>query len=182
MELACPCRGAESRHTAKQVNTALSGSAITQITQWWQGGSPRLGDREGDLELRPESGERTREGYQDRGTAGAEALRSQGPLVFKEPLQAERGCCGWSPKQGAALEGAAHSWALPAGGAVCSPGTQRASNCLIGNLNCDFLLGKKRKTLLSPNIPEALALCLPWGFSGMVALEMGVGGCHLPPV
>lgn len=86
------------------------------------------------------------------------------------------------PKAGAALEGAAHSWALPAGGAVCFPGTQTASSCLIGNLNRDFLLEKKKKTLLSPNIPEALALCLPWGFSGMVALEMGVGGCRLSPV
>lgn len=84
------------------------------------------------------------------------------------------------PKAGAALEGAAHSWALPAGGAVCFPGTQTASSCLIGNLNCDFLLEKK-KTLLSPDIPEALALTCPgvsvawwrwrWG--------LGVVTCHL---
>lgn len=102
-------------------------------------------------------------------------------MYLRNHCRPERGCCGWSPKQGAALEGAAHSWELPAGGAVCFPGAQRASSCLVGNLNCDFLLEKK-KALPSPNIPEALALCLPWGFSGMVTLEMGVGGCHLSPV
>lgn len=86
------------------------------------------------------------------------------------------------PKAGAALEGAAHSWALPAGGAVCFPGTQTASSCLIGNLNRDFLLEKKKKRLFCPQIflkhllcacPEVSVAWWRWRWG------LGVVTCHL---